>query len=54
MDRQLRPIKELVDGLTDAEIEQIKENKITDGALNCEIVIEDDHKYLSIHYPPLT
>ena len=52
MTTQPEPIKELIDGLTDEEIQLLKDERIKAGATNCEVVTEGDHKYLVTQYPP--
>jgi len=52
MNTQPKPIKHLIDGLTDEDIQMLKDERIKEGATSCEVVTEGDHKYLVTQYPP--
>ena len=46
-----KAIRRLIDGLTDEEIQRLKDERIEEGATSCEVVTEGDHKYLVTQYP---
>jgi len=52
MNTQPKPIKRLIDGLTEEEIQRLKDERIEEGATSCEVVTEGGHKYLVTQYPP--
>jgi hypothetical protein len=52
MSAQPKPIKRLIDGLTDEEIQGLIDERIKEGATSCVVVLEGDHKYLVTQYPP--
>lgn len=51
MTPQPKPIKHLIDGLTDEEIELLIKERKGAGATSCEVVEENGHKYLVTQYP---
>ena len=44
---------ELADDITEAEIQQLIAEAIGDGATGCEVVTENNKRFLVCHYPPL-
>ena len=50
MGTQPKPIKEQIDGLTDEEIQRLKDERRKEGATSCEAVTERGHKYLLTQY----
>jgi len=53
MSTQPKPIKELIDGLTDEEIQCLMDKRIEEGATSCKVVTEVDHNFLVTQYPPM-
>jgi len=51
MSTQPEPIKEPIDGLTDEEIQRLKNERIKVGATSCEVITEGRRKYLVTQYP---
>lgn len=54
MSIQPKAIKRLIDGLTDEEVQRLKDERIKEGAMSCEVVTEGGHKYLVTQYPPVS
>ena len=44
---------ELADDITEAEIEKLIAEAIEDGATGCEVVTENNKRFLVCHYPPV-
>ena len=45
--------EELSADITDAEIQQLIAERIEDGAAGCEVVTENNQRFLVCQYPPL-
>jgi hypothetical protein len=53
MSIQPKPIKELIDGLTDTEIQRLIKERMDAGATSCKVVTEGNQQFLVTQWPPL-